>query len=83
MTKKATIPKAIREQCWIEVFGKSFEHKCYIPWCKNIINVFDFQRNPETIFLQNVTIEINVFDFPIHLESALLQKVSSQNQCFQ
>ena len=42
MPKKATIPKAIREQCWIEVFGKSFEHKCYIPWCKNIINVFDF-----------------------------------------
>ena len=42
MTKKATIPKAIREQCWIEVFGKKFEHKCYIPWCKNIINVFDF-----------------------------------------
>ena len=40
MPKKANIPKAIREQCWIEVFGKSFEHKCYIPWCKNIINVF-------------------------------------------
>ena len=29
MTKKATIPKAIREQCWLEVFGKKFEHKCY------------------------------------------------------
>ena len=22
--KKATIPKAIREQCWIQVFGKEF-----------------------------------------------------------
>ena len=40
--KKVTIPKAIREQCWITVFGKSFEHSCYIPWCKNIISVFDF-----------------------------------------
>jgi hypothetical protein len=42
MTKKATIPKAIREQCWLKQFGKKFEHSCYIPWCKNIINVFDF-----------------------------------------
>jgi len=40
--KKATIPKAIREQCWITVFGKSFENSCYIPWCKNVISVFDF-----------------------------------------
>ena len=40
--KKQTIPKAIREQCWIAVFGEIFKHKCYIPWCKNTINVFDF-----------------------------------------
>ena len=40
--KKVTIPKAIREQCWITVFGKSFQHSCYIPWCKNVISVFDF-----------------------------------------
>ena len=42
MTKKATIPKAIREQLWLETFGKVYEHKCYIGWCKNTINVFDF-----------------------------------------
>lgn len=40
--RKATIPKAIREQTWIKTFGKDFEHKCYIGWCDNIINVFDF-----------------------------------------
>ena len=40
--KKVTIPKAIREQCWIQVFGKEFQHKCYISWCENNINVFDF-----------------------------------------
>ena len=40
--KKKTIPKAIREQCWIQSFGKSFEHKCYVSWCENIINPFDF-----------------------------------------
>ena len=40
--KKATIPKAIREQCWIQVFGEKFKEKCYINWCENEINVFDF-----------------------------------------
>ena len=40
--RKATIPKAIREQTWIKTFGKDFEHKCYISWCDNVINVFDF-----------------------------------------
>ena len=42
MKRKARIPKALREQVWIGVFGKTFEHKCYIKWCKNTINVFDF-----------------------------------------
>jgi hypothetical protein len=40
--KKKTIPKAIREQTWLNQFGKKYEHKCYINWCENIINVFDF-----------------------------------------
>ena len=40
--RKENIPKAIREQCWIQSFGKSFEHKCYIKWCDNLINPFDF-----------------------------------------
>tara|TARA_B100000795_G_C22806455_1_gene445231 strand:- start:10984 stop:11319 length:336 start_codon:yes stop_codon:yes gene_type:complete len=40
--KKGTIPKAVREQTWIQNFGKKFQHKCYINWCENEINVFDF-----------------------------------------
>ena len=40
--RKTKIPKAIREQCWIDSMGKNFESTCYIPWCKNRINVFDF-----------------------------------------
>lgn len=40
--KKETIPKAIREQCWSQTFGKVYEHKCYVHWCENIISVFDF-----------------------------------------
>ena len=42
MKKKTNIPKAIREQCWIDGFGEVFKHKCYIPWCQNIINCFDY-----------------------------------------
>lgn len=40
--KKANIPKAIREQCWIKTFGEKYKSKCFINWCKNDINVFDF-----------------------------------------
>tara|TARA_B100001093_G_C26729743_1_gene971697 strand:- start:88 stop:405 length:318 start_codon:yes stop_codon:yes gene_type:complete len=39
---KKKIPKALREQCWITNFGRVFENSCYIPWCNNKINVFDF-----------------------------------------
>jgi len=42
MTRKAKIPKAVREQVWISTFGRVFRHKCYISWCHNVINVFDF-----------------------------------------
>ena len=41
-TRKETIPKAIREQCWIQSFGKVYEHKCHVHWCENVISVFDF-----------------------------------------
>ena len=40
--RKQNIPKAIREQCWIQSFGRTFDHKCYIRWCDNVINPFDF-----------------------------------------
>ncbi len=40
---KKKIPKALREQVWIQKIGKKFEAKCKTSWCKNKINVFDFQ----------------------------------------
>jgi len=40
---KIRIPVALREQVWIHFNGRKFEKKCYIRWCKNKINVFDFQ----------------------------------------
>ena len=47
-TRKATIPKAIREQTWIQTFGEVFSHKCYVSWCENNINVFDFHVGHDT-----------------------------------
>jgi 5-methylcytosine-specific restriction endonuclease McrA len=41
--KKKNIPKAVREQVWLASYGKTFENKCKIKWCANVINVFDFQ----------------------------------------
>ena len=37
------LPKAVREQVWIKHNGKVFEDKCYVSWCTNKINVFNFQ----------------------------------------
>ena len=40
--KKKPIPKAVREQVWLVNMGKYYEKKCYINWCNNKINVFDY-----------------------------------------
>ena len=40
--RKANIPKAIKEQVWLKSFGEVFKHKCYVHWCDNNINTFDF-----------------------------------------
>ena len=42
MTKKQNVPKAVREQTWLNTVGKKYESKCYVSWCKNTMNVFDF-----------------------------------------
>jgi 5-methylcytosine-specific restriction endonuclease McrA len=41
--RKTKIPKALREQAWLKSMGHRFEGKCKVTWCKNKINVFDFQ----------------------------------------
>jgi 5-methylcytosine-specific restriction endonuclease McrA len=40
--EKAPIPKALREQVWITYAGRRFERMCLVPWCRNVITVFDF-----------------------------------------
>jgi len=41
--QKAHIPKALREQVWIQHYGTVFHNKCPTCWCQNRVNVFDFQ----------------------------------------
>ncbi len=41
--RKASIPKALREQVWSRSMGLVFSGKCVTTWCKNTISVFDFQ----------------------------------------
>jgi len=41
--QKAHIPKALREQVWIQHYGPIFHNKCPTRWCQNRVNVFDFQ----------------------------------------
>lgn len=42
-SRKAKIPKALREQVWITHMGHIFQGKCKIVWCQNRMSVFDFQ----------------------------------------
>lgn len=40
--KKEAIPKAIKEQTWLSHMGPVFKAKCFVSWCTNEMNVFDF-----------------------------------------
>jgi hypothetical protein len=46
--EKKNIPKALREQVWVTYAGRRFERKCLIPWCQNIMTVFDFHVGHDT-----------------------------------
>lgn len=43
-----TQAKKIREQVWIHHNGKKFETKCYVTWCTNKVDVFNFQVGHDT-----------------------------------
>jgi len=57
--KKKAIPKAIREQLWIQKIGRKFESKCKTTWCRNKINVFDFQAGHDIPECKGGTTEIS------------------------
>ena len=39
MARKMKIPKKLRQQCWENVCGKVYSHKCYVNWCTTEIDV--------------------------------------------
>ena len=41
--KRKNIPCALREQVWLKHYGKTFENKCSIKWCSNIITVYNWE----------------------------------------
>jgi hypothetical protein len=41
-SKKAAIPKALREQVWLSYGGAEFDKKCAVQWCHNRITAFTF-----------------------------------------
>ncbi len=42
-SRKEQIPKRIREMVWSTYNGEKYSSKCYVSWCNNIINVFNYQ----------------------------------------
>ncbi len=57
--RKATIPKALRQQVWIQYAGNAFDTKCPIRWCPNIINVFNFHVGHNLPESQGGTLTLN------------------------
>ena len=39
--KKKKVPKALRQQVWLEYNGEKYNNKCNIVWCMSIISVFN------------------------------------------
>ena len=40
---KESIPKRIREMVWNTHNGEEYKKKCYVKWCNNQVNVFNYQ----------------------------------------
>tara|TARA_B100000035_G_C20808191_1_gene468679 strand:+ start:94 stop:387 length:294 start_codon:yes stop_codon:yes gene_type:complete len=59
MTKKANIPKKLRQQCWENSFGKKYLHKCYVPWCTTIIDVWSFEVGHNIAEANGGTLDLN------------------------
>lgn len=57
--QKEKIPKALREQVWIQTIGEKFESKCPIHWCKNRITPFDYHVGHNIPETKGGTLDIN------------------------
>lgn len=89
---RMAIPAKIRHECWLNRFGKVFKHKCWIRWCKNEINVWNFHCGHDTPDSKGGTLDLNNL-YPICAECNLSMsnnytidewnnKVASKMCCF-
>ena len=53
--------------------GKNFEKKCYIPWCTNIINVFDFHVGHDVPESHGGALDINNLKYTPRLTASTSQ----------
>lgn len=56
---KEHIPKRIRELVWTTYNGEVFTNKCYVYWCDNKINVFNFQTGHDIPESKGGTLELD------------------------
>ena len=56
---KEPIPKRIRELVWTTHNGETFSNKCYVSWCDNKLNVFNFQVGHDIPESKGGTIDID------------------------
>ncbi len=56
---KDTIPKRLRELVWTTNNSETFTNKCYVSWCDNKINVFNFQVGHNIPESKGGTLDIN------------------------
>jgi 5-methylcytosine-specific restriction endonuclease McrA len=58
-SRKEKIPKRIREIVWTTYNGEQYSSKCYVSWCNNIINVFNYQVGHDIPESKGGTLEIS------------------------
>ena len=56
--KKDVIPKRIKELVWTTYVGEVYFSKCYIVWCNNIINVFNYHTGHDIPNSKGGTLDI-------------------------
>ena len=56
--KKDSIPKRIKELVWTTYVGEVYFSKCYILWCNNIINVFNYHTGHDIPNSKGGTLDI-------------------------
>jgi hypothetical protein len=56
---KKRIPKKIKEEVWVKTNGNKFTAECYVNWCSNKINVFNYHVGHNIPESKGGTLELN------------------------